>query len=261
MFESFTSNPTPAESILAQVAGSTPAAAIMGDLDELGSNRGHLWYWTAYARTLISLGWRTLLAFVAGFAGFWLMMSRISVWLRRPVGIDVVHGPHGAILATLAVPSTAFLMLFSMGLWFVLPYAIVRFGHRDRTTQLCFAYVLLTTPFFFLSGSASMSGSISPVFALLTIALILAALFSSLWRKPMIVLAATSVVALAALEVSTDLVTFVYRPYFQYPHEFNLTSWTVVRLTAAVALANAAILCTWLHDRLLRPRSTGAAHA
>ena len=73
MLESFSSvdssRTAPTEWLLARIAGPNRAAAIMGDLVELSSTRGRLWFWTAYARTLISLGWRTggsafILAFV-----------------------------------------------------------------------------------------------------------------------------------------------------------------------------------------------------
>jgi hypothetical protein len=245
---------SPAEWLLARLTDRDRAAAILGDLEEISTTRGRLWFVAAYARTLITLGWRTPVAFVAGFAGFWLMMSRLSVWLRIPASIKTAHMPHGTIPATLAVPSTGFLMIFSMALWFALPYAIVRFGHRDRMAQLYFAFFLLTTPFFFLRGSFSLSGSISPIFALLTITLILAALFSPLWRKPMMVLAATSVTAIAALEAGTDIATKIYHPHFHSPLEFNLTSWIVVRLTCVGAFAVTALVCTYLHRRLLRQR-------
>jgi len=250
MFESYTSDSTPAESFLAQIAGPTRAAAIMGDLDELAANRGRFWFWIAYIRTLVSLGWRTLAAFVVGFTSFLLMMSFLGVWMRIPKAID--NMAFGSTHNALTFLSTAFLSIFASSLWFAAPYAFLRFGHRDRMVQLYCVFFLLTTPFLFHSNSISL------IFALVTFALIIAALWSSVWRRPMIVLAATSITALVALEATTDLVTRVYHPYFHYPHEFNLTSWAVVRLTAAVALANAAILCTWLHRRLLR-QSTAIA--
>jgi hypothetical protein len=58
-----------AESLLARLTTRTRAAAILGDLLELSATRGRLWFWTTYARTLLSLGWRTApAAFVLAFA-------------------------------------------------------------------------------------------------------------------------------------------------------------------------------------------------
>jgi hypothetical protein len=41
----------------------------MGDLLEISATRGRHWFWIAYSRTLISLGWRTPVAFVGAIVG------------------------------------------------------------------------------------------------------------------------------------------------------------------------------------------------
>ncbi len=261
------SRTAPAEWLLARVAGPDRAAAIMGDLEELAATRGRLWFWIAYARTLITLGWRTPVAFVAGSAGFFLMMSFFSTLLRNPGPNRTAHMASVDILANAAVLSTGFLLVFSVSVWFATPFAILRFGFRDRMAQLYGVFFLLAAPLFFHSNPVSL------VCALLTLAVIFAALFSKPWRRPMVVIASMSIAVLVSLVACNDLATKIYHPKFHLkagldaasadPIAFNLVSWLVVRLTFAVALLIASFACSRLHRWLLeeRPALIGGANA
>jgi len=248
MFESFSSvdssRTTPTEWLLARIAGRERAAAIMGDLEELAATRSRLWFWTAYARTLVTLGWRAPVAFIGGFAGFCLFLSLYPIW---------EHSSQTKYLdynSDLNWNSVVFLAAISVTLWFALPYAILRFGHRDRMTQLCWAFFLLTTPVFCLRTSVTLTCT------LVTLAVILAALFSPLWRRPMIVLAATVGTSLAALIACDNLVTNVYPQHIHDPYGLNQSAWMVAqienRLTVAAALLIAAFVCSRLHRWLLQ---------
>jgi hypothetical protein len=70
-----------AESLLARLADKDRAAAIYGDLVELSATRGRLWFWTVYARTLISLGWRTPVAFVVAIVSMRVMFKAVIPWI------------------------------------------------------------------------------------------------------------------------------------------------------------------------------------
>ncbi len=249
------------ESLLALFAGRARAAAIYGDLTEMAATRGRLWFWLAYTRTLVSLGWRTPVAFVAGLAGFFSMMYFIAVWMRNP-GVSIpATVPHGEIPARIVFLSTMFLVSFSMSLWFAAPFAILRFGYRDRMAQLYGVFFLFAAPLFFRRNPVSV------VCALLTLAIIFAALSSKPWRRPMIVIATMSVAVLVFLEACSDLSAKIYHPSFHLkpgpvatgasPVAFNLVSWLVVRLTFGIALLIASFVCSRLHRWLLeRPAST-----
>jgi hypothetical protein len=238
--------PKPAlpEALLARITDPTRAAAIFGDLTEMAVQRGRLWFWTAYARTLVNLGWRATVAFVCGFAGFWLMLSFVSKTLLAPHALVKIND-------TLWLPLTMFLMIFCMSLWFAVPYSILRFGYRDRVAQLYGVFFLVTTPVL------CNRNSISLICGLLTLTILVAALFSSIWRRPMIVLSAMSVASLTLLAACSDLETIIYHPYFRL-HEFNLTSWLAVRLSFAIAFLIAEMVFSRLHRWLLqRPTETG----
>ena len=250
-----------AEWLLSRITDPTRAAVIVGDLTEMAETRGRLWFCTAYARTLVTLGWRAPVAFLAGSAGFFLMMSFFSALLRNPGPNRTAHMASGDILANAAVLSTGCLLVFSVSVWFAAPFAILRFGFRDRMAQLYGVFFLLAAPLFFHSNPVSL------ICALLALAIIVAAFFSSTWRRPMAVIATMSVAVLVSLVACTDLVTKIYHPKFHLktgpvatgasPVVFNLLSWIVVRLTCAIALATAAIVFTWLHRWLLeRPSAS-----
>src|ERR1019366_8492863 len=76
-----TSSPAIAEWLLARVTDPTRAAAILGDLTEMAATRGRLWFWTAYARTLITLGWRAPVAFVFAMASMRFIFGTVFPWL------------------------------------------------------------------------------------------------------------------------------------------------------------------------------------
>lgn len=229
---------TPTEWLLARITDPTRAAAILGDLTEMAATRGRLWFWMAYVRTLVSLGWRTPVAFISGFAGFWLMVSLLVKTLLAPHALDKINGTPWVTLHM-------FLMTFGMILWFAVPYAFLRFGYRDRVAQLYGIFFLLTTPAIFHSNSISL------ICCLLTLAIIVAALFSSIWRRPMIVLSAMSVVSMASMSACGHLEAKIYHPHFHL-HVFNLTSWLAVRLSFALAFLIAGIVFSRLHRWLMK---------
>jgi hypothetical protein len=229
---------SPTEALLALFAGRERAAAIMGDLTEMAATRGQLWFWNEYARTLVRLGWRAPVAFVAGFAGFALFMSFLTFWMlhtppawRNASRIFMVTGPMTAIMT---VP-----------LWFALPYGAVRYGFRDRFVRLaCVLFLTSTTVLFY-------PPALSPYFAAAALLAVVTAMLLRAWRMPMIVLAATVAAGMAALVVSSDLLSRVYHPYVPDPGAFHLRGWIIIRLTVAFSLWIAAMVCSRLHGWLL----------
>jgi len=254
----------PTEWLLARLASRDRAAAILGDLTEMAATRSRLWFWTAYARTLITLGWRTPVAFFAGLAGFFTMMYFLSAWVRNPGASVTAHQPPANIPAKLVFLATMFLVSFSLSLWFAAPFTILRFGYRDRMAQLYGVFFLLAAPVFFHSSPVSL------VCTLLTLAVIFAALFSKSWRRPVVVIATMSVAVVFCLTTCSDLSSKIYHPHFHLtagpvamgasPVPFNPVSWFIVRLTFGVALLIAAVVCSLLHRWMLeRPKEVGRA--
>ncbi|MGA1983426.1 MAG: hypothetical protein ABSG84_13290 [Acidobacteriaceae bacterium] len=238
---------TAAEALLALFAGPARAAAILGDLTEMAATRGRLWFWTAYVRALISLGWRTPVAFVVTYAylhSLWVMTAiRSSMhWLFR----WVPYASPGYERPAWDLHLIPLLGLLT-GLYILVPFLLVRFGLRDHLTQLASVLLLVSLPEF----SSRLLVAV-PVEALTAIA-VLVALCLRRWRRPMIVL---------ALSLAPRYAFFVAAGHgYMTGHLFGLLSYNATFVVTAV-------LCLSLHRWLLQnaqPTSpvqlAGAAHA
>jgi hypothetical protein len=137
-----------AERLLARITDPTRAAAIFGDLLELAATRGRLWFWTAYTRTLISLGWRTPAAFLIALTSVRIMVFVYPRWVHHVLRHLTGEWPVSMFLGQLAVAFGPLLNAIAMCLWFALPYAWMRFGLRDRLTQFACVLFFCTLPVF-----------------------------------------------------------------------------------------------------------------
>lgn len=241
------SKSSPAEWLLARLTDPDHAAAIIGDLEELAASRGRLWFWTAYIRTLIALGWRTggsafLLAFLCmrfmyGTVIQWLMNHRVPTLMQA--GLFGVYNLHVRLI------TWNISMVMAQFLCFATPFAVVRFGMRNRLTQLaCALFAISILVYTLRPWVMDLSG-------LLGVLLICAALVVTRWRKPLAILAGTCLPAIAVKVIYLFLL-----PSYRYRHIPRMpASWVVV--SDATSFAIAAIVCLYLYRRLLqRPKAT-----
>lgn len=240
-----------AEWLLARFADPTRAAAIMGDLTEMAATRGRLWFWTAYTRTLVSLGWRTPVAFIFAIVGTSFIFGVVSWW---PMSWLSHHKRHAWMYAQIHPHISLFnwilCRLMVQALFFALPFVLIRFGLRNRLTQLACALLLITLPIFILSPSPLML-DIFIIFSVLAVAV---ALLLPLWRRPLIVLAATCIpfVAMHPFFFLWFLTTVGVK---QIPVSFF--SWggkhhALYYIYEMTSFALAAIVCLYLYRRLLQ---------
>jgi hypothetical protein len=234
---------TPAEWLLARIIGPDRAAAIMGDLTELAATRGRLWFWTAYVRALISLGWRTPVAFLFAIASVRLMFSAVFPWLANHITRNMMDaGLFGENNPHFRMAIWNLVILTTQCLCFALPFVLVRLGLRSRLTQLAGALFLVSAPAYiyrpWLLDLAGLSLAIA----------IVAALLLPLWRKPMAVLAATCATFIAAVATCFYILATVY-------HDNPLSlPMSKVGICDGVGIALALIVCSLLHRRLQRQR-------
>src|ERR1035441_9864840 len=230
---------SPAESLLALFAGSDRAAAILGDLTEMAATRGRLWFVAAYARTLVSFTWRIVLAlFVADigrqmiFDLFHLYIGHTPVAWRNATGswLDLLNS-SGPLLA--CIMST---------LWFVLPFAVIRYGRRDRFVQLTFAVAVGTTLAFLCIPWASLACAAA------TLVLAAAAFTSSTWRKPLEVLLWTGAAGILTIAAATE---GRMRIPLLLAHGHTLLGRNASALLFQAALLAVAFVCSRLHRWLL----------
>ncbi len=120
-----------AEWLLARFMGRKQAASIVGDLLELKQLKGNLWFWYSLVGVVIVLFWRRPLAFVAALIfGF---MAFAGLQATDIMGIPpLLSGNYNYPWMNLCW------VLFAI-LLFVLTYATIRYGLRDRVTQLALA--------------------------------------------------------------------------------------------------------------------------
>ena len=111
------------------------AVSIVGDLIETLPEKGILWFWLAVAKIVLSLIRRRSLAFVVAYFVGWpaFFGFQMAIW-----GAHYPHRPPhqwNQLFAWLGVSGSVLCAL--------LPYVAIRFGLRDRLTQLTFASVVL----------------------------------------------------------------------------------------------------------------------
>ena len=233
---------TPAEWLLARLTTPDRAAAILGDLEELAATRGRLWLWTAYARTLISLGWRT------GGSAFILALVCKRLLFGPVLGLLMNHrvshlqeaGLFGAYDLPLRFLSWNVIFATAQFLIFALPFVVVRFGWRERLTQLVSVLSLITAAAYTLRPWFMDLSGILMVFAVVT------ALLLPLWRRPMIVLAATCLTAIAVASAWLGALVIVLH------RNFVAVANSRRPICDVTAFAMAAAVCVLLHHRLLR---------
>ena len=234
-------NTSLAEVFLALITDPTRAAAMMGDLTEMAATRSRLWFWTAYVRALISLGWRTPFAFVLA-----IVAKRFIV--RAILPFDVNHrvshladaGRFGSYHPQIRIITWNLTMVLARWLIFALPFAAVRFGLRNRLSQLTSALFLFALPVYVLRPWVmDLSG-------ILIAATVAAAFLIPPWRRPMIVLAAASVTAIATTVSGLYLLGLVFHHNFLWLTAFD------VAIYDAIGLALAVVLCLHLNRLLLR---------
>jgi hypothetical protein len=131
-------------------------------------------------------------------------------------------------------------------LCFVMPFVLVRFGLRDRLTRLACALFLVALPVFsFRPWFMDLSGVV-------TMLILAAALTLPIWRRPLAVLAATGLTAVAVKS------TYFFLQFFLSPKVFSRQIHHIPApwgpFVDAASFAIAAMVCLKLHRLLLRPR-------
>jgi hypothetical protein len=229
------------ERLLALFVGYDRASVIVGDLFEISTSRGRLWFWAAYIRTLVSVGWRTPVAFLFAYCfSNWIATGGFSVInsLRR---YFFRNTPSYYPSAIWHIPLGDFLL----ALWFILPFVLVRFGPRDRITLLASAIFLLTIPYFSLRQAGIDFAAIAAT------AIILAAICLRTWRGPMIVLLATVAPVTVAILLSPKVwYVFISRGYSLAGPQLQ----RYMALYRVIELCVAVVVCSSLYDRLFQKK-------
>jgi hypothetical protein len=120
-----------AEWLLRRLTSKERATSMVGDLVEVGEQKGIFWFWLSMTGIVLSLVWRRPLAFVAAFYfGSWVY----GTLLNTTYGLHAQHRPP-------ALWGPVFNVLGPTGslLWIAAIYATIRFGFHDRFAQSALA--------------------------------------------------------------------------------------------------------------------------
>jgi hypothetical protein len=135
-------NASVAEWVLARFMSKSRAASIVGDLLELEPQKGKPWFWLVLCRVVFTHVWRRPLAFITAFyAGMWAL-DRFQMAIY---GIHAQHRPPESWI-------TMFGLVCDAGIFtiFVLAYGVIRYGPRDRVTQLALLWTVPTMALIYL---------------------------------------------------------------------------------------------------------------
>jgi hypothetical protein len=240
---------TPAEWLLARVTDRRRAAAILGDLTELAQTRGRRYFWIAYARIFVALAWRSPVALVCALVSMRFAL-RIIVWLANLMPYHLSDaGLFGEEDMHLSLILWNIPLVMAQCLAFAAPFALVRFGRRDRLTRLCGVLILVTIPVYApVTAVRDMSG----IWTIFCFAL---AFTAPLWRRPAFVLAATCLTAVVTMFVSVHtLVGILHRNFFTLSANTRFTC-------DVLGVALGVMVCSRLHRLLMQPSHSGGTHA
>jgi uncharacterized protein (TIGR03435 family) len=230
------------EAMLSRYTPPDRAASILGDLLETARFKGRLWFWISFTRILCSLAWRVPVAWLGAYAFgvsvIALMMTHDPLWLSADFKNINPSGP-------ISIPALLIVTTPGMALWFVAPYAALRFGLRDRFSQLAGALFTLTTlTLVFGRHSAALV-----IGASLLVAAVIAALCLRDWRKPVIGLSlavGTALGGFAGLATLTQIAVDTHPDWSYNRH------WLAVRIGLTLSFVILAATCSLMHSLLHR---------
>jgi hypothetical protein len=223
----------PAEWLLGCLTTPDRATAILGDLTELSATRGHLWFWVAYAHTLVILSWRVVVAIVVAMSLYQFLGNTLFHAHMRPAP----PGQH--------VPMLLIFWFEPSFPWFVLPFAVMLYGLRDRFVHLTAIAALGTTIAFLFLPRFSFAG------VAIALALIALALLLSGWWRPATVLAGTVAFAFWCGSATGHLSMFLRRHDYIPTYGHGITGLEPM-LAARGSMLASAYLCARLHRWLLQ---------
>ncbi len=235
---------SPTEWLLASIAGPDRAAAILGDLTEMASTRDRAWFWTAYARTLLALTWRIPVALLFAVVCRELIFDLFHLYIR-----STPASWRSTVNPSLLNSSGPLLACVMSTLWFVLPYAAVLYGVRDRFVRLAFAVTIGTTVAFLFMPWASI------LFAAATVLLAAAALLSKSWRKPLEALACTAAAGILTI-AAVDSFRLHFHPLGQVQRAIAGNVWILAFQGSFLVLA---VVCSRLHRVFLQQPPAGGS--
>lgn len=233
-----------AEWMIARFTGRDRAASIVGDLLESQLHRGALWFWLSFIEIVWSLNRRRLVAFFVAFVCF-----RFLRGLPMPVFAPLSGRPPAEEPPEMWGSFFVFLGWIAMLLWVVTPYALLRYGFRDRFGQVALAFcVPITASIYGWRAPACVATS-----SVLALTVFVFFLTHSRWRRALLCVVAALIVGYGGIQAAICLGEFCLN---RAAPSVSLT----LLVHDSVPLFGAAVLTFaygWMRQLLLRRSEQG----
>jgi hypothetical protein len=229
-------NAAAAEWLIARFTDRSRASSIVGDLLEVTPQQESPLFWLSVAGVVLSLTWRHL----AGFAAALSCMYLLDALTMPPIpNLFLAHRPPDTW-----IPFLFLLAVIVEALWMAAPYALIRYGVRDRFTQLTLA---LCVPFTLILVFWFMPTMLFASFGIVAVILLAFMLFAQ-GRKAILTLTIATVFGYVGLQTTI----YLSERYLELAAP-SVTRTVVVRgsLPFWVALIF-TMACSWAHHFLLQ---------
>jgi hypothetical protein len=233
-----------AEWAIARFTDSDRAVSIVGDLLESQLQRGVLWFWLSFIGIVLCLNRRRLAAFFAAIVCLHFLRE-----LPMPVFASLGGRPPADEPPQMWWSFFAVLGWIGMLLWVVTPYALLRYGFRDRLGQVALAFCVPIT--------ASIYGWRVPAVVATSSTLVLVIFVSSLiharWRGPLLSVVAALILGYGGIQAAICLANF-------YLYRVCMSASVASRVSESLPLFGAAVLTFatgWMRQLLLQRSQQG----
>jgi hypothetical protein len=219
-----------AEWIITRLTDRNRAAAIIGDRLESVGEEKTLAFWLSITGIVLSLSWRPIAGSAAAFFCNYFLLT-LSWRVYHPMGgISPAHDPSHIPLFN------AFGLLIE-SLWKIAPYALVRYGFREKFAQLAVALAVLITALFWSWWIPSVAAAILAI----VVTIVISSAGFARCRKPLF--AVTFALALGCVGIRFVHLGMEY---------LELTAPFTVRAVAAESLPLLAIAAVIAACELMR---------
>ena len=238
------------EWLLARYTTSDRAEAILGDLLETARKHGWISFYVSTAQVLITLAWRLPVAWIGAYGVGALLVGltlRHDATWNNVVFRWAADYPNSPVMD--AVQSV--IMAAAIPLWFIAPYSLLRFGLRDRFSQLAGVIGVIAT----IAIPLIRVSEFLIVFATIFVAITIACLLNGAWRRPVIGLIVTAGTAFAG-GCGVFLLQLLFRD--RHPDWNQRSLWLAAQVAFIVGFSVLAATCTLMHAMLRRSVRTFA---
>jgi hypothetical protein len=237
-----------AEWIIARLSDRDRAASIIGDLLESRGEENPAWFWWSVAGVVLSLVWRSLVGFVVAYLCL-SFLAHARALMQCPHARGSWFSPLMDCPSAMLhhEPPQIWMPFFAGGVLIsiVAPYAVVRYGFRDRFAQLTvalFAPTVVVLFYWWVSAVILLS-----LLLVLSIVAFAAAFVDG--RRALLVLTAALVIGYGGMQLAPHLADW----YLEFTSPSAIRTVIAEHSVPILSVAMLLVACNLMHRLLMRP--------